>query len=131
VARVLPAARPTSAAESDARVLKALATAGFPAERCAAESPGSVLADQPVLVTEFVAGDRPRANGRTYAILGALLGRLHARSGEALPPGGAWHHLAIEGTPAGELAVARTLLTDLRSNADRPIAPDSRRWTGR
>jgi hypothetical protein len=60
-----------------------------------------------------------------------LLGRLHTRSGEALPPGGAWHHLALEGTPADEMAVARTLLTDLRSNATRPIAPDSRRWTRR
>jgi Ser/Thr protein kinase RdoA (MazF antagonist) len=93
VARVFPAARPTSAAESDARVLKALATAGFPAERCAAESPVSVLADQPVLVTEFVPGELPRGNGRTYAILGALLGRLHARSAKPCrraAPGTTW-----------------------------------------
>jgi Ser/Thr protein kinase RdoA (MazF antagonist) len=118
VARVFPAARPLSAAEGDAQVLRALAAGGFPAERCPVESPVSVLDGQPVLVTEFVPGELPRGNGRTYAILGASLGRLNARSGEALPPGGAWHHLALEGTPAGELAVARTLLTDLRSNAD-------------
>jgi hypothetical protein len=43
----------------------------------------SSLSGQPVLVTEFVPGQRPRGNGRTYGILGALLGRLHARAGEA------------------------------------------------
>jgi Ser/Thr protein kinase RdoA (MazF antagonist) len=107
-----------SAAEGDAQVLKALAAAGFPAGRCPVESPVSVLAGQPVLVTEFVPGERPRGNGRAYAILGALLGRLHAHPGKALPPGGGWHHLALEGTPTDEVAVARTLLTDLRSHAD-------------
>ena len=117
VARVFPAARPVSAAEGDARVLQALAQGGFPAERCAAGSPVSVLDGQAVLVTEFVAGMRPRGNGRTYAILGALLGRLHARPGEGLPPGGGWHHLALAGTPADEVAVARSLLAELESSA--------------
>jgi hypothetical protein len=65
VARVFPAARPVSAAEGDAQVLQTLAQAGFPAERCPAGLPVSVLAGQPVLVTEFVAGERPRGNGRT------------------------------------------------------------------
>jgi Ser/Thr protein kinase RdoA (MazF antagonist) len=117
VARVFPAARPVSAAEGDARVLQALAQGGFPAERCAAGSPVSVLDGQAVLVTEFLAGERPRGNGRTYAILGALLGRLHARAGEGLPPGGGWHHLALAGTPADEVAVARSLLAELESSA--------------
>ncbi|HEX3955682.1 MAG TPA: phosphotransferase [Trebonia sp.] len=117
VARVFPAARPLSAAEGDAQVLRALAAGGFPAERCPVESPVSVLDGQPVLVTEFVPGELPRGNGRTYAILGASLGRLHARSGEALPPGGAWHHLALAGTPADEVAVARTLLAELQDQA--------------
>ena len=117
VARVFPAARPVSAAEGDARVLQALAQGGFPAERCAAGSPVSVLDGQAVLVTEFLAGERPRGNGRTYAILGALLGRLHARAGEGLPPGGGWHHLALAGTPADEVAVARSLLAELQSDA--------------
>ncbi len=115
VARVFPAARPRSAAEGDAQVLNALAAGGFPAERCAAASPVSSLSGQPVLVTEFVAGERPRGNGRTYAILGALLGRLHARSGESLPPGGGWHHLTLAGTPADEVAVASSLLAEVRS----------------
>ena len=122
VARVFPAARPVTAADGDAQVLRALAAGGFPAERCAAGSPVSVLAGQPVLVTEFVAGDRPRGNGRTYAILGALLGRLHARSGENRPPGGGWHHLALAGTPADEVAVARSLLGELRRAAGRADA---------
>jgi Ser/Thr protein kinase RdoA (MazF antagonist) len=117
VARVFPAARPVSAAEGDAAVLKALAQGGFPAERCAADAPVSVLDGQAVLVTEFVAGERPRGNGRTYAILGALLGRLHSRAGEDLRPGGGWHHLALDGSPADEVAVARSLLGELRSAA--------------
>src|ERR1700760_388647 len=71
VARVFPAARPLSAAEGDAAVLKALAAGGFPAERGPVETPVSVLDDQPVLVTEFIPGERARGNGRTYAILGA------------------------------------------------------------
>ena len=105
VARVFPAARPIAAAEGDALVLRALAAGGFPAERCAAESPVSSLDEQAVLVTEFVPGERSRGNGRTFAILGALLGRLHARSGEGLPPGGGWHHLALAGTPAVSTAI--------------------------
>lgn len=117
VARVFPAARPVAAAEGDARVLQALAGGGFPAERCAAESPVSSLDGQPVLVTEFVAGERSRGNGRTYAILGALLGRLHARGGEGLPPGGGWHHLTLAGTPADEVAAAQSLLGELESQA--------------
>jgi Ser/Thr protein kinase RdoA (MazF antagonist) len=117
VARVFPAARPVSAAEGDARMLQALAQGGFPAERCAAGSPVSVLDGQAVLVTEFVAGMRPRGNGRTYAILGALLGRLHARGGEGLAPGGGWHHLVLAGTPADEVAVARSLLAELEAAA--------------
>jgi Ser/Thr protein kinase RdoA (MazF antagonist) len=117
VARVFPAARPVSAADGDAAVLTALAQGGFPAERCAAEAPVSLLAGQPVLVTEFVAGERPRGNGRTYAILGALLGRLHARAGEGLPAGGGWHHLTLAGTVADEVAVARSLLAELESAA--------------
>jgi Ser/Thr protein kinase RdoA (MazF antagonist) len=117
VARVFPAARPASAAEGDARVLQALAQGGFPAERCAVESPVSELDGQAVLVTEFVAGMRPRGNGRTYAILGALLGRLHARPGEGLPPGGGWHHLALAGRPADEVAAARSLLAELEAAA--------------
>jgi Ser/Thr protein kinase RdoA (MazF antagonist) len=117
VARVFPAARPIAAAEGDALVLRALAAGGFPAERCAAESPVSSLDGQAVLVTEFVPGERSRGNGRTYAILGALLGRLHARSGEGLPPGGGWHHLALAGTPADEVAVARGLLGELKADS--------------
>jgi Ser/Thr protein kinase RdoA (MazF antagonist) len=117
VARVFPAVRPVAAAIGDARVLQALAQGSFPAERCAAESPVSSLDGQPVLVTEFVPGERPRGNGRTYAILGALLGRLHARAGESLPPGGGWHHLALAGTPADEVAVARSLLSELEAEA--------------
>jgi Ser/Thr protein kinase RdoA (MazF antagonist) len=32
-------------------------------------------------------------------------------------PGGGWHHLALDGTPADEVAVARSLLAELESGA--------------
>ncbi len=65
-------------------------------------------------------GERARGNGRTYAILGALLGRVHARGrgGDGLPLGGGWHHLTLSGTAADEIRVARALLAKLKSTAN-------------
>ncbi len=110
VARVFPAIRPLAQAHGDAELLRRLKQGGFPAERCAHPEPVSVLADQGVLVTEFVPGSPPDRKPRTVAILGALLGRLHARPGEGVRPGGAWHHLAVAGGPAEEIEAALTLL---------------------
>jgi Ser/Thr protein kinase RdoA (MazF antagonist) len=114
VARVFPAARPMTEVDGDAEVLQRLATAGFPAERPAVAEPVSTLAGQGVLVTEFVQGERSRG-ARTYAVLGALLGRLHARPGDGLRPGGAWHLVAPGGgTTSDEIDGALTLLTELQ-----------------
>lgn len=114
VARVFPAARPMAEVDGDAAVLQRLAKAGFPAERPAVAEPVSTLADQGVLVTEFVPGERSRG-ARTYAVLGALLGRLHARPGEGLRPGGAWHLVAPGGgTTSDEIDGALALLTELQ-----------------
>jgi hypothetical protein len=63
-----------------------------------------------VLVTDFVVGARPAERARTYAILGALLGRLNARPATDLRPGGAWHHLCPQGDPRAEIAAMRELL---------------------
>jgi len=111
VARVFPAERPLREVEGDATVLRALERAGFPAERCADDRPVSRLAGRGVLVTEFVAGDRAAPNGRSFAILGALLGRLHAQGAAGTRAGGAWHHLApAGGGPRAELDGAAAIL---------------------
>ena len=44
-----------------------------PAERCTGDV--STMDGHSVLVTEFVEGERAKGRARTYAILGALLGR--------------------------------------------------------
>jgi Ser/Thr protein kinase RdoA (MazF antagonist) len=113
VVRVFPPERPVEAVEGDAAVLRNLAAAGFPAERCAA--PVSTLGDRGVLVTQFVEGTSPDRPGRTFAILGALLGRLNARPATSARPGGAWHHLAPVGVPADEVDAAMTLLQSVRA----------------
>ena len=108
VARAYPS-RPAAAMAADAAVLRGLEQAGFPAERCARPDPLSQLGDVTVLVTDFVAPAPPLRPGRMAALLGALLGRLHAAPTDGLSPGGAWHHLAV-GTPRDEVAAAAELV---------------------
>lgn len=127
VVRVFPPERPVHAVEGHAEILRNLESAGFPAERCAAElvaaAPGkrptatevSTLDGRGVLVTDFVDGTRPDRPGRTFAILGALLGRLHAQPAVQARPGGAWHHLAPVGVPADEIDAALTLLQSVHA----------------
>jgi len=117
VARVFPPARPLEAVEGDARILQALERQGFPAEHCATPDPVSVHEGQGVLVTELVEGIRADGRGRSFGVLGALLGALHARTretGTAMRRGGAWHHLSVEGGPREEIAAALSLLDAAR-----------------
>jgi len=114
VARVFPAARPLDGVEGDAAILRVLEREGFPAERCAHADPVSAFAEEGVLVTEFVEPAAPLARGHPAAILGALLGRLHANPGTGLRAGGAWHHLSFVGGPREEIAAAAGLLEDAR-----------------
>lgn len=110
IARLGPPGRPPAQAESDAALLRTLARAGFPAERPAADQPASVHDGQGVLVTELASGRKAPARPATAALLGDLLGRLHALSGAGTErAGGAWHHLVPDGTLADELAEARRL----------------------
>ncbi len=112
VARVFPASRPLEGIAGDAAILRALERGGFPAERCAHPEPVSTYDGQGVLVTEFVAQAGSIRPGRTFAILGALLGRLHARPAVKLREGGAWHHLTFAGGPRAEVSAAAELLDD-------------------
>lgn len=65
-----------------------------------------------MLVTGFVEPGPPLRPGRGAAILGELLGRLHASPGTGFRPGGAWHHLSLVGGPREEVAAARALLEE-------------------
>ena len=112
VARVFAAERPLVRRAEDAAILRSLERAGFPAERCAHPEPVSELLGQGVLVTEFLEDHGPLPPARPAAILGVLLGRLHAHPVTAVRPGGAWHHLAFVGGPREELAAAVELLDE-------------------
>jgi methyltransferase (TIGR00027 family) len=117
VARLFPAARPLDAAHGDAEILRWLAVASFPAERCAHTEPVSVHHGQGVVVTEFAAGSSPPATKKTFHVLGRLLAQLHSlRPGAeaSMRAGGAWHHLAFAGGPREEIAAALSLFHDAR-----------------
>ena len=114
VARVFPAARPLAEVEGDESLLLALERHGFPAERCAAPEAVSTHEGQGILVTEFVAGSRADGRGHTFGVLGALLGRLHARPvPSTMRSGGAWHHVAVQGGPGDEVAAALAMLDEV------------------
>jgi Ser/Thr protein kinase RdoA (MazF antagonist) len=131
VARVFPQGRSVEAAAGEAVLLRFLADAGFPAERCVDAEPVSVLAGQPVLVTEYVEAGPPEQ--RLAAIrqagglhrLGVLLGRLQTLPGSAETvtwPGGCWHGLGVDGTAGDEIETVAALLAD----AEGLVAPGER-----
>ncbi|MGI8416408.1 MAG: phosphotransferase enzyme family protein [Nakamurella sp.] len=124
VARVFPSARPLAEVQGDADILMSLQRADFPAERCADPEPVSTLAGQGLLVTEFVDGVRPDKPGRTFAILGALLGGLHAQIDTLARPAGGWHQLALQGGPQAEIDTAGTVLGLRRARAGAGQRPD-------
>ncbi|MGX7681797.1 phosphotransferase enzyme family protein [Jatrophihabitans sp. DSM 45814] len=104
------AARQTAEVERDAAVLRALEASGFPAERCAHDDPVSEHEGVPVLVTRWVEGVPADGRGRTFAILGVLLGRLNSHRAESMRSGGAWHHLSATGGPREEIDAAIAVL---------------------
>jgi Ser/Thr protein kinase RdoA (MazF antagonist) len=93
IARVFPPARPAAGAEGDAAVLRSLERHGYPAERPAADDPVSSFDGSSVLVTRYVDGHllpSPAVGAEgveKMAVLGDLLGRLHARPTDELDPG--------------------------------------------
>jgi Ser/Thr protein kinase RdoA (MazF antagonist) len=128
VARWFAARRTAEAVAGDAAILRHLAAHEFPAERCAADEPVSVLDNRSVLVTEW-ADPVPRQERRDairaaggLSRLGSLLGRLHTLDDSAVTrPGGAWHHLA-DGLPSAEIAAADRMLAEAA-----PVIPDAER----
>jgi hypothetical protein len=72
---------------------------------------------QGVLVTRLESGTNPQPSTRTFAQLGRLLAQLHslpAGCKAAARPGGAWHHLVLDGAPSEELAALSSLFDAAR-----------------
>jgi Ser/Thr protein kinase RdoA (MazF antagonist) len=129
VARVFPGSRTIEDVRADAEVLRCLATADFPAERCAHAEPISEMSGQGVLVTNFLPGDNLRmdVSGPTLFALGDTLGRLHTLSPTDVidRPAGSWHHLSPEGGGLRrDVEKLRSLLTLFEpdvSETERPL----------
>jgi Ser/Thr protein kinase RdoA (MazF antagonist) len=113
VARAFPPARPRTGVEGDAAILRFLERQGYPAERAAVDDPVSDFDGSAVLVTRFVDGVQLPDRTDKFAIMGELLGRLHAlpSEGSAGRPGGAsGEDPSREGTPSQDLLAALAFL---------------------
>ena len=113
VARAFPPARPRSGVEGDAAILRFLEQHDFPAERLAVDDAVSDFDGSAVLVTRFVEGVQLPDGAAKFAMMGELLGRLHALpyDDSAGRPGGAsGEDPSREGTPRQDLLAALSFL---------------------
>jgi Ser/Thr protein kinase RdoA (MazF antagonist) len=113
VARAFPPARPRAGVEGDAAILRFLERQGYPAERLAVDDAVSDLDGSAVLVTRFLEGGHLPDGPQKFAMMGDLLGRLHALPHDvaAERPGGAsGEDPSHEGTPRQDLLAALTFL---------------------
>jgi Ser/Thr protein kinase RdoA (MazF antagonist) len=113
VVRAFPPARPRVGVEGDAAVLRFLERDGYPAERVAVDDPVSEFEGSAVLVTRFIEGATLPDGVQKFAMMGDLLGRLHALpdDGSVTRPGGAsGEDPSREGTPRQDLLAALAFL---------------------
>jgi Ser/Thr protein kinase RdoA (MazF antagonist) len=113
VARAFPPARPRAGVEGDAAILRFLERQGYPAERLAVDDAVSDLDGSSVLVTRFVDGDQLPDGAVKFAMMGGLLGRLHALPGDDSvnrPGGASGEDPSREGTPRQDLFAALAFL---------------------
>ena len=102
VARAFPPARPRTGVEGDAAILGFLEQQGYPAERLAAGEAVSDFDGGAVLVTRFVDGGQLPDGPGKFAMMGELLGRLHALpydASAARPGGSSGEDPTREGAP--------------------------------
>jgi Ser/Thr protein kinase RdoA (MazF antagonist) len=113
VARAFPPARPRVGVEGDAAILGFLERHGYPSERLATEHAVSDFGGGAVLVTRFVDGGHPPEGADKFAMMGDLLGRLHALpyDDSVRRPGGAsGEDPSREGAPRQDLLAALSFL---------------------
>jgi Ser/Thr protein kinase RdoA (MazF antagonist) len=125
VARAFPPARPRGGVEGDAAILRFLERQDYPAERLAVDDAVSDFAGSAVLVTRFVEGVQLPDGAAKFAMMGELLGRLHALpyDDSAGRPGGAsGEDPSREGTPRQDLLAALSFLDAV----DTKVAPAER-----
>ena len=106
VARAFPPARPRAGVEGDAAILRFLERQDYPAERLAVDDAVSDLDGSAVLVTRFVEGGRLPDGPDKFAMMGDLLGRLHALPYDdsvSRPGGASGEDPSREGTPRQDL----------------------------
>ena len=113
VARAFPPARPRAGVEGDAAILGFLARQDYPAERLAAGDAVSDFDGSAVLVTRFVEGVQLPDGAAKFAMMGELLGRLHALPCDdsvSRPGGASGEDPSREGTPRQDLLAALSFL---------------------
>jgi len=113
VARAFPPGRPRVGVEGDAAILGFLERQGYPAERLAVENAVSDFDGSAVLVTRFVEGVRFPNGAAKFAMMGELLGRLHALPYDdsvSRPGGASGEDPSREGTPRQDLLAALSFL---------------------
>jgi Ser/Thr protein kinase RdoA (MazF antagonist) len=113
VARAFPPARPRAGVEGDAAMLGFLARQDYPAERLAADDAVSDFDGSAVLVTRFVEGVQLPDGAAKFAMMGELLGRLHALPYDdsvSRPGGASGEDPSREGTPRQDLLAALSFL---------------------
>jgi len=113
VARAFPPARPRAGVEGDAAILRFLEQQGYPAERLAVEEAVSDFDGSTVLVTRFIEGGHLPDRTEKFAMMGDLLGRLHALPYDesvSRPGGASGEDPTREGAPRQDLLAALAFL---------------------
>ena len=113
VARAFPPARPRAGVEGDAAILRFLEQQDYPAERLAVEQAVSDFGGSAVLVTRFVKGGQLPGGAEKFAMMGDLLGRLHALPCDdsvSRPGGASGEDPSREGAPRQDLLAALAFL---------------------
>jgi len=112
-ARAFPPARPRAGGEGDAAILRFLERQDYPAERLAVDDAVSDFDGSVVLVTRFVDGARLPDGAAKFAMMGELLGRLHALPYDdsvGRPGGASGEDPSREGAPRQDLLAALSFL---------------------
>jgi Ser/Thr protein kinase RdoA (MazF antagonist) len=113
VARAFPPARPRAGVEGDAAILRFLERQDYPAERLAVDDAVTDFDGSAVLVTRFVEGVHLPDGAAKFAMMGELLGRLHALPYDdsvSRPGGASGEDPSREGTPRQDLLAALAFL---------------------